>query len=165
MTTPSSTHPGASTIDPGASQGARRATEEAPGSRPRDADTEVVGRATRRQFSPSTKRRILAEADQCSRPGELGALLRREGVYSSSLSTWRRQRDAADEVALEPQRRGPKPDLARADTRRIAELTRERDRLRLELDKAQMVIEVQKKLTALFALMGLPPNATKPESS
>jgi len=72
--------------------------------------------------------------------------MRREGVYSSSLSTWQRQRAAADLAALAPQKRGPKPDPARADAQHIAQLTRERDRLRVELDKAQLVIEVQEKL-------------------
>ena len=81
--------------DPGASQGARRATEDAPGSavpseRP-GSDAEVVARARRRQFSNADKRRILQAVDNCTKPGEIGALMRREGVYSSSLSTWRRQ--------------------------------------------------------------------------
>jgi len=80
--------------------------------------------------------------------------MRREGVYSSSLSTWRRQREAADLVAFAPQRRGPKVDAAaRVDALHIAQLTRERDKLRLELDKAQLVIEVQKKVTALLDLL------------
>src|ERR1700688_3802498 len=70
-------------------------------------DPEVVAIARRRQFSPSEKRRILAAADRCTQPGELGALLRREGVYSSSLSTWRRQRDAAETAALAPPNAGP----------------------------------------------------------
>jgi transposase-like protein len=109
--------------DPGASQGARRATEDAPGSaaqasRP-GADSEVVAHARRRQFSNADKRRILEAADRCTKPGEIGALMRREGVYSSSLSTWRRQREAADLVALAPQKRGPKVDPHRAETLHI----------------------------------------------
>ena len=70
------------------------------------ADNEVVPRARRRHFSNADKRRILAAADRCTKPGEIGALMRREGVYSSSLSTWRRQRDAVELAALEPQKRG-----------------------------------------------------------
>ena len=86
-------------------------------------------------------------AQVSSDPGtKVGALMRREGVYSSSLSTWRRQREATDLVALAPQKRGPKADPARIDAQHIAQLTRERDPLRVELDKAQLVIEVQKKL-------------------
>jgi transposase-like protein len=140
--------------EPGASQGARRATEEAPGSAPAEprpqADSEVVPRASRRTFSNADKRRILEAADRCTRPGDVGALMRREGVYSSSLSTWRRQREAADLVALAPVKRGPKPDLHRAESLHIAQLTRERDNFKLRLDKALLVIDVQKKLAALL---------------
>ncbi len=140
--------------DPGASQGARRATGDAPGSAPPQippgSDSEVVPRARRRIFSNADKRRILRAADLCTKPGEVGALMRREGVYSSSLSTWRRQREAADLAALAPQKRGPKPDPARLDAQHIAQLTRERDKLRIELDKAMLVIEVQKKVAALL---------------
>jgi transposase-like protein len=145
--------------DPGASQGARRATEDAPGSAPPLAspgsDCEVVPRARRRTFSNADKRRILQAADLCTKPGEIGALMRREGVYSSSLSTWRRQRELADLAALAPQKRGPKADPARLDAQQIAQLTRERDKLRVELDKAQLVIEVQKKVVALLDLLAL----------
>jgi transposase-like protein len=143
--------------DPGASQGARRATGDAPGSvpppLPSGSDSEVVPRARRRTFTNADKRRILQAADLCTKPGEVGALMRREGVYSSSLSTWRRQREAADLAALAPQKRGPKADPARIDAQHIAQLTRERDHLRVELDKAQLVIEVQKKVTALLDLL------------
>ena len=76
--------------------------------------------------------------------------MRREGIYSSSLSTWRRQRDAADLAALAPQRRGPKIDPHRAETAHIAQLTRERDALKSRLDKALLIIDVQKKLAALL---------------
>lgn len=140
--------------DPLASQGARRATEEASGSQPHaslpGADAEVVPQARRRQFSNAEKRRILEAADRCTRPGEVGALMRREGVYSSSLSTWRRQREAGDLAALAPLKRGPKVPTNRAETLQIAQLTRERDGLRRELDKAMLVIGVQKKLAALL---------------
>jgi transposase-like protein len=144
--------------DPGASQGARRATEDAPGSAPSPSplpgsDSEVVPGARRRTFSNADKRRILQAADLCTKPGEVGALMRREGVYSSSLSTWRRQREVADLAALAPQRRGPKADCARVDALQIAQLTRERDKLRVELGKAQLVIEVQKKVVALLDLL------------
>ena len=140
--------------DPGASQGARRATGDAPGSaapaRAPGTDSEVVARARRRQFSNADKRRIVEEADRCTKPGEIGALMRREGVYSSSLSTWRRQREAADLAALAPQKRGPKADPDRAEALRIAQLTRENERLKSRLDKAMLVIEVQKKVAALL---------------
>ena len=115
--------------------------------------SEVVPRARRRTFTNADKRRILLAADLCTKPGEVGALMRREGVYSSSLSTWRRQREAADLAALAPQKRGPKTDPARIDAQHIAQLTREREHLRVELDKARLVTEVQKKVTALLDLL------------
>ena len=115
-----------------------------------DADAEVVPHARRRQFSNADKRRILEAADRCTRPGEVGALMRREGVYSSSLSTWRRQREAGDLAALAPQKRGPKIPTNRAELLQIAQLTRERDGLKRELDKAMLVIGVQKKLATLL---------------
>jgi transposase len=111
---------------------------------------EVVAHARRRSFSTSEKRRILAATDRCTKPGEIGALMRREGVYSSSLSTWRRQREAADLAALAPQRRGPKADPGRCDALQIAQLTRENDKLKSRLDKALLVIDVQKKVAALL---------------
>jgi len=143
--------------DLSALQGARRATGDADKSAtpagPAGSDTEVVPRARRRTFSNADKRRILLAADRCTQPGEIGALMRREGVYSSSLSTWRRQREAADLGALAPQKRGPKADAGRADSQQIAQLTRERDKLQRQLDKANLVIEVQKKVGALLALL------------
>jgi transposase-like protein len=143
-----------SSSDALASQGARRATEEASASVPpqaaRATDAEVVPHARRRQFSNADKRRILDAADRCTRPGEVGALMRREGVYSSSLSTWRRQREAGDLASLAPQKRGPKIPVNRTETLQITQLTRERDGLRRELDKAMLVIGVQKKLATLL---------------
>jgi len=140
--------------DAGASERARRATADAPASAaktlPPGAGMEVVARAGRRVFSKADKQRILQAADRCSRPGELGALMRREGVYSSSLSTWRRQRKAAELVALSPQKRGPKPAPDRDQMLQIAQLTRDNDRLKSRLDKALLVIEVQKKVAALL---------------
>ena len=132
--------------DPGASQGARRATEDAPGSAPSPvppgSDSEVVPRARRRTFTNADKRRILQAADLCTKPGEVGALMRRDSVYSSSLSTWRRQREAADLAALAPQKRGPKSDPARVDALQIAQLTRERDKLRVEAASRTPVCEI-----------------------
>ena len=139
-----------------ASQGARRANEDATGSAsPPEMvafNSEVVPQARRRSFSNATKRRILEAVDRCTQPGEVGALLRREGVYSSSLSTWRRQREAAELAALAPRQRGPKADPGRADTVLIAQLIRDNQRLQVSLDKANLVIEVQKKLAVLLGL-------------
>ena len=147
-------------------QGARRASGDAGNSAapadPRDSDSEVVPQARRRSFTKAEKRRILQAADRCTQPGEIGALMRRERVYSSSLSTWRRQREAADLGALAPQKRGPKADAGRADALQIAQLTRDNDKLQSRLDKALLVIEVQKKVGALLALLeaGSKPGST-----
>ena len=146
----------------GATQGARRATEGAPDSAPpvvQPGDSEVVARAQRRKFSSLDKRRILNAADRCTKPGEVGALMRREGVYSSSLSTWRAQREVAELDAVAPQKRGPKIDPARAPALQLAQITRERDSLREQLRKAQLIIDVQKKVTALLGLLSADPKA------
>jgi len=146
--------PANSLPDSAGSQGARRATgdaaESAVSTQRSRTDMEVVAHARRRHFSNADKRRILEAADRCTKPGEIGALMRREGVYSSSLSTWRRQREAADLAALAPQKRGPKVDANRAEVLHIAQLTRDNDRLKSRLDKALLVIEVQKKVAALL---------------
>ena len=115
-------------------------------------DPEVVAVAQRRQFSSSEKRRILALADACTEPGEIGALLRREGIYSSHLCTWRKQRAAAEQAALEPQKRGRKVDPALAEARRIETLTCENERLRRQLAQAELIIDVQKKVASLLGM-------------
>jgi transposase-like protein len=110
-------------------------------------DSEVVPKARRRKFSAEYKLRILREADACNRPGEIGALLRREGLYSSLLSDWRRQRDAGALARLSGKKRGRKPT---AEARRVAELERENERLRHRLGQAETIIAVQKKLAQLL---------------
>jgi len=134
-----------SSSDPLASQGARRATEEASGSAPRAATAEVVPHARRRQFSNADKRRSLEAADRCCRPGGVGALMGREGVYSSSPSSWRLQREAGDLVVLAPQRRGPKIPANRAEMLQIAQLIRARW-AQAQARQSTLVIGVQKKL-------------------
>jgi transposase len=114
-------------------------------------DPEVVPRAKRRQFSAKYKLRILAEADQCTQRGEIGALLRREGLYSSHLTTWRKQRDRGQLEGLTPKKRGRKPDPQAAE---LARLQRENERLQARLEQAETIIEVQKKLSQM---LGLPP--------
>jgi len=112
-------------------------------------DPEVVEIATRRQFSASQKRALLAEADLCKERGELGAFLRRKRIYSSMLSSWRKQLGAADSAALAPQKRGPKPD---ASARKIKHLNRDIERLRRKLDRAELIIDAQKKLCVALGL-------------
>ena len=134
----------------GAAQGARRATGAAPSNGA--PDPEVAATAKRRQFSGAEKRRIVAAADRCTKPGELGALLRAEGIYSSMLATWRKQRAHAEEVALRARKRGRKPDLALAEARRFEQVQRDNDRLRRDLAQAHMIIDVQKNLCTLLGL-------------
>jgi len=112
-------------------------------------DPEVVPRAKRRQFSAEYKLRILTEADQCSQRGEMGALLRREGLYSSHLTTWRKQRDRGQLQGLTPQKRGRKPDPQATE---LARLQRENAHLRRRLEQAELIIDVQKKVAQMLGL-------------
>jgi transposase len=112
-------------------------------------DPEVVPRAKRRHFRAKYKLRILTEADQCSQRGEMGALLRREGLYSSHLTTWRKQRDRGQLEGLTPKKRGRKPDPQAAE---LARLQRENKRLKTRLEQAETIIEVQKKLSQMLGL-------------
>jgi transposase len=113
---------------------------------PMEANTEVVVRPTRRRFSAEYKVRILAEADQCAN-GQVGGLLRREGLYASHLTTWRRQRAAGQLAALAPRKRGRKPDPQAAE---LARLQRENAKLQGQLHRAELIIEAQKKLLVLL---------------
>jgi transposase len=113
-------------------------------------DPEVVPMAERRRFAASEKLRILEEADACTEPGEIGALVRREGIYSSYLSRWRRARDRDQLTALGGQQRGPRPATDAALAREVARLRRENERLQARLDQAEAIIEVQKKLSHLL---------------
>lgn len=111
-------------------------------------EPEVVPKAVRRSFSAAYKLRIVEEADQCTERGQIGALLRREGLYSSQLATWRRLRDEGGLQALAPKTRGRK---ANQDARReveIAALRRENERLHKQLQQAELIIGAQKKLAA-----------------
>ena len=146
-------HAAGNSVDTGALQGARRATGDAPvSSRPLPAsiDSEVVAVTKRRRIANADKRRIVLAAAACTKPGEIGALMRREGVYSSALATWRRQYAAGEFVGAESKRRGPKPAPAREELKQLALMTRERDKLRVQLSNAHLVIEVQKKVAALL---------------
>lgn len=115
-------------------------------------DPEVVPTAKRRSFSKAEKLRILAEADACVVSGDIGALLRREGIYSSHLATWRKQRQLAGEALLVERKRGPKANPAAAQDRRVLELENEVGKLREKLAKADLIIDVQKKLSILLGL-------------
>jgi transposase-like protein len=113
-------------------------------------DPEVLPRAQRRTFPAEYKLQILREADQCTEAGEIGALLRREGLYSSHLTAWRRQRESGALAGLSPRKRGRKKDEQAAE---MAALRRENERLRQRLAQAELIIAAQKKLAqALEAL-------------
>jgi transposase-like protein len=107
-------------------------------------DPEVPGQPRRRQFSAAYKLRILEEADRCSGPGQIGSLLRREGLYSSHLTEWRRARREGTLGALS-RKRGPKRRRSEAQ-QELERLRRENARLRAELDRAKTIIDVQKKV-------------------
>ncbi len=113
-------------------------------------DPEVVPRARRRRFSAEYKRRILGEADKCTESGQIGALLRQEGLYSSHLSTWRQQRERGALEALNPKKRGRK--RKGELERKVAQLQREIEQLQTRLERAETIIEVQKKLSTLLGL-------------
>jgi transposase len=114
------------------------------------ADPEVVPMAERRRFTAEEKLRILEEADACTEPGEIGALVRREGIYSSYLSRWRRARDGGQLTALGGQPRGPRPAMDAALAGEVAKLRRDNERLQARLDQAEAIIEVQKKISYLL---------------
>lgn len=112
-------------------------------------DPEVIPPAQRRRFSAAYKQRILAEADRCTQPGEVGALLRREGLYSSHLTRWRQQLQAEQLDRLQPQKRGRQADPQAVE---MARLQRENERLKGQLERAELIIEAQKKLCQLLNL-------------
>jgi transposase-like protein len=118
-------------------------------------DVEVTAKAQRRRFSAEYKRQMLREAEACRRPGEVSALLRREGLYSSHLAAWRAARQRGELAALGSTRRGPKPERPDPRQKRIAELERENRRLHARAERAEALVEVQKKLAELLGL-GLP---------
>ncbi len=119
-------------------------------------DPEVRPRAKHRHFTAEYKKRILDEAAACTEPRQVGALLRREGLYSSLLSKWRQQQAAGALAGLQPKKRGPKADL---QAQELARLQRENQRLQERLRKAELIIEVQKKVSLLLGV----PLETPPE--
>jgi len=119
-----------------------------PGSPP---DPEVPAKATRRRFSAKYKLKILHQADQCG-PGELGALLRREGLYWSNLQTWRRQRQEGTLQALAPKKRGRKRKPVNRLTPEVKRLERENRRLKRKLEQAEIMLEIQKKASEMMGI-------------
>ena len=118
----------------------RSLTSHQNGSQP---EPEVVPQAKRRNYTAAYKLRILEEADQCGQTGQIGALLRREGLYSSHLTTWRRQRATGQLAGLSPKKRGRKKDEQAVE---IVILRKENERLRAQVEQAELIITAQKKL-------------------
>lgn len=143
----------------GETEGARRAGGVSPAGATTPApDPAVDEKPQRRRFTAEYKLRILREADACKQPGEIGALLRREGLYSSHLVTWRRQRDQIARAGLAARKRGPK---ARTADPRVKQLERETARLTRRLQRAEAVIEIQKKASEI---LGIPLNRLDDEN-
>ncbi len=134
-------------------EGARRATGD-PGARgPMEPlNPEVTERAKRRRFTAEYKLGILRKADACKGDGDVGALLRREGLYSSQLAAWRRQRDELAKAGLKARKRGPK---AKVVDPRVKQLERENARLRRRLERVELMLDIQKKASEM---LGIPLN-------
>jgi transposase len=146
MLKPSTNGLSVSSSSEGATEDTRRTTG---GLASEQRDPEVVAIARRRRFSGSEKRRLVAEAGRCKEAGTLGAFLRRERIYSSMIASWSKQLSLADEAALAPKRRGPKPD---ASARQIQQLHRDIAGLHRKLARAELIIDAQKKLCVALGL-------------
>ena len=139
------------------SEGARRATGDSGVRGPvRAMDPEVAERAKRRRFTAEYKLRVLRKADACKGDGDIGALLRREGLYSSQLAAWRRQRDELTKAGMKARKRGPKPKDVDPQIKR---LERENARLKQRLEQAETIIGFQKKLSKLLGIPLKSPNS------
>ena len=110
-------------------------------------NTEVVAKAKRKRFTAAEKLRVLREVEACRGSGEVGALLRREGIYSSYLTTWRKQRELGELDGLSPHKRGPKPNPEAIE---LAKLRREHERLQERMRRAELIIDVQKKVARML---------------
>jgi len=146
-------------VDGGKMQGARRATEISPPAKAaagnglkEPPEPEVPETVPRRRFTAAFKLRILQQADQCTQPGEIGALLRREGLYSSHLVTWRRQRAEGLLKGLTPKKRGRKKKPVDPSAVRIAQLEKETLRLKQQLRRAEIIIDAQKKISEILGI-------------
>jgi transposase-like protein len=115
-----------------------------------DGEVEVAVKARRRRFTAAYKREMLQEAERCKKSGELGALLRREGLYSSHLAAWRAARSRGELDGAGARKRGPLTAVPQAQGKRILALERENRWLRTRAERAEALVEVQKKLSALL---------------
>jgi transposase len=139
----------------------KQATEQQSEHETKIPDPEVVPKAKRRKFTAKYKLRIVEEADACTEPGQVGALLRQEGLYASHLSNWRRLRQQGQLQALSKKRGRKAQDPSVAE---LAKLRRENERLRARLAQAEMIIEVQKKVSQILGLTPTENETTENES-
>jgi transposase len=113
---------------------------------------EVPDKATRRRFSAEYKLNILRQAEICRGTGDVGALLRREGLYSSHLTTWRRQKEAGILSGLRPKQRGRKANPLHPLQTENEQLRKENSRLQKRLKKAELIIDIQKKISQMLGI-------------
>jgi transposase len=139
-------------IDPKNAAGQSEARKPTTVPPPSAASPELSPRPQRRTFSAAAKLRILAETDRAADTGGIAAILRREGLYSSTLTDWRRQWDAGAFAALKPQRRGPRPVAVQPADAELDQLRRENASLRQRLEHAEAIIGIQKKVAALLGM-------------
>jgi transposase-like protein len=115
-------------------------------------DTEVPAKARRRRFTAEYKQKILQEAERSRKAGEIGALLRREGLYSSHLTAWRAARASGERAGLEAKRRGTKPRVRDGQALRVAELEREVTRWKGRAERAEFLVDLQKKVASILGI-------------
>jgi transposase len=115
-------------------------------------DPEVVGRPVRRRFSAAYKQRILAEVEAAAGTGAVGRILRREGLYSSQLTTWRKARTKSERAALAPKKRGPKPTPPNPLQAENTQLKRENAKLQKKLHTAELMLDLQKKVSQILGI-------------
>ena len=115
-------------------------------------EVEVVAKATRRRFTAEYKVKILREADACDKPGEVGALLRREGLYFSNLRIWREQRRRGELAGLAGKKRGPAPQGKNPLAAKVAALEKETARLKARAERAEALVDLQKKVSEILGI-------------
>jgi transposase-like protein len=143
----------------GETEGARRATGVSPAGAAGVPDPAVEAKAKRRRFTAEYKLRILREVDRAKEPGEVGAILRREGLYSSLVSVWRRDRDRVAKAGLTARKRGPK---AKAKDPKVKQLEREIAKLRRRNERVELMLSIQKEASEL---LGIPLNPHDPDEN
>ena len=115
-------------------------------------EVEVVAKGERRRFTADYKQKVLREADDCKQPGEIGGLLRREGLYWSNLTNWRKQRERGELVGLSARKRGPQRREKNPLAERVRELERDNLRLKRRAERAEGIVELQKKVSEIFEI-------------